>query len=1206
MARLASVALGGFFATPADMTAEIGRLFVAAPKSPYGSDSITFVDPCAGEGDAIFALREAIAPKAKIYLVEMEKERAKLIETKKAWNDCVVASDFFQVHYDLGWQAGAGLLYLNPPYDFDSGSKRLEERFLRRALGTLAPGGWLAFVVPFYALSASADTLSRNFSNFQCGRFPPHLFDFKQVVLFAKKREEEVPADFVREDRDLILAWSRSVEGMPVLGVDALATMTIPQSSGFKEWRGVAFDPVQVKAEYQPWISDRGSVFDVEGPEDVYSTFHRSFPVASRLRAVHLTAAMSAGVFNGVRVVSDNPALPPLLVKGVFEKEYRTVETKTTKNGDVSHVQVQHPKLVITVLDLTTGLFHTVQPSASSTAVPSVDRLTMRDLLDHYGKALMAEMLRSCPVLHDPSNDPDPLPMPPLGRPLYPAQAEAVRTAVKLRREYPDAGVILLGTIGLGKTSVALASAKALGFKRVLVMCPPHLLKGWCEQIEIVLPEAKVHVIQTISDVEPFASGDPDAMHIGILSREMAKLSHGWVSIRGMCPGCGTKLDPVHDYAKGRDVCQHKTYQPRNDLARWLVEALPEILPFLPYSSAENAINGRVLREAIRRRRAAAPDFRITESLAAKFARLVDLIDGSDFLAVRQALSWVMPSLSIPIAMRCKPNSWREIADLFVSWDDISDVETLDLPKPSYDWGTSKDATFRSLRAAQSANGPYWNHDVKWSPAHGRLIHTEAGAPKSLESLRYLLRVLMEKAAFSSSVCGEPLFQAAPPCRTAVAEWIQKRARRCFDMLVLDEAHELSNKDSAQTDAAQRLMSARLMSARVPTFLLTGSMSNGYASSLYMNMYGVSPTFRMAFGRDGVARFVDKYGYWKRVVSEEDIEGEVVGKGAQSHRVFRKAQKAGMAPGVLPLFLLEYILPLAITLQKEDLDVGIPPREDARLDANADGVLLRNYEYLLSTLLDEIKASRNIEGRQGKLWGALARLPSYLDLAAVGNTDDKFEVRWPDEVPDVGGQVIASVPLLDPSVTLPKEQAVLDQIQAEIDSGRNVMLLVWHTRLVDRWVNFCRNAGFKTVYLDPNKVGTGVRQDWITKNVVQKRVQVLVCNPIVIQTGLNNLVHFSTQLWVENPMCDAIVVRQASGRIDRIGQTKPSRIVLGVYGNTAQEQQYKLLMHKIGVSKSVDGVDPEEAFRSAGMVDSEFMGFSVGQQLYRMITGESL
>src|SRR5690606_3966189 len=109
---------------------------------------------------------------------------------------------------------------------------------------------------------------------------------------------------------------------------------------------------------------------------------------------------------------------------------------------------------------------------------------------------------------------------------------------------------------------------------------------------------------------------------------------------------------------------------------------------------------------------------------------------------------------------------------------------------------------------------------------------------------------------------------------------------------------------------------------------------------------------------------------------------------------------------------------------------------------------------------------------------------------------------------------------------------------------------------------------------------------------VKPKIQVMICNPMVIQTGLNNLVHFGTEIWVENPSCNAIIYRQACGRIDRIGQTVPSNIVFPVYGNTAQHQQHRLLMHKVGVSKSVDGLDPEEALKAAGVVDSEFMGFS--------------
>ena len=57
-----------------------------------------------------------------------------------------------------------------------------------------------------------------------------------------------------------------------------------------------------------------------------------------------------------------------------------------------------------------------------------------------------------------------------------------------------------------------------------------------------------------------------------------------------------------------------------------------------------------------------------------------------------------------------------------------------------------------------------------------------------------------------------------------------------------------------------------------PVLVLTGTSNNGYASSLFMNMWSLSRTFREEFPRDGVGRFVNRYGY-RKVKAEPKDDG---------------------------------------------------------------------------------------------------------------------------------------------------------------------------------------------------------------------------------------------------------------------------------------------------------------------------------------------
>ena len=165
------------------------------------------------------------------------------------------------------------------------------------------------------------------------------------------------------------------------------------------------------------------------------------------------------------------------------------------------------------------------------------------------------------------------------------------------------------------------------------------------------------------------------------------------------------------------------------------------------------------------------------------------------------------------------------------------------------------------------------------------------------------------------------------------------------------------------------------------------------------------------------------------------------------------------------------------------------------------------------------------------------------------------------------------------------------------------MVFCWHTELIPRIERILENAlGTKIPVLDPGKVAPAKRQEWIQKNVVETGARVLITNPVCIQTGLNNLVHFASEWWHENPVCNPVIFRQARGRVDLIGQKLETSIYVPYYRGTAQDHAYTLLMHKVGVSMATDGLDAESALQAAGVGEFGVMtGFSVGKALYKLL-----
>jgi hypothetical protein len=169
-------------------------------------------------------------------------------------------------------------------------------------------------------------------------------------------------------------------------------------------------------------------------------------------------------------------------------------------------------------------------------------------------------------------------------------------------------------------------------------------------------------------------------------------------------------------------------------------------------------------------------------------------------------------------------------------------------------------------------------------------------------------------------------------------------------------------------------------------------------------------------------------------------------------------------------------------------------------------------------------------------------------------------------------------------------------------------VVCWHIDVLPRLQTLIRDElGEEAPILLADKVPTGKRQDWIDAKIVKPKRRIMLANPVCIQTGLNNLVWFSSQIWIENPACNPTIFRQAIGRVDRIGQkASETRIHLPVYVGTLQEQLYGLLLRKVAVAVSADGLDPESALQAAGAGEDDgyLAGLSLGKQLWEMMSAE--
>ena len=143
------------------------------------------MDPCVGDGVAFTHLLEGAH--AHQYGIEIDANRSE--QALELGIQTLQANTM-----DVRCPAEAlSLLYLNPPYDFETGqsnNQRLELVFLEHTYRWLKTGGVLLFVIPQLRLKPCARVLSEHFADLSVFRLTePASVQYKQIVVLGLRRK---------------------------------------------------------------------------------------------------------------------------------------------------------------------------------------------------------------------------------------------------------------------------------------------------------------------------------------------------------------------------------------------------------------------------------------------------------------------------------------------------------------------------------------------------------------------------------------------------------------------------------------------------------------------------------------------------------------------------------------------------------------------------------------------------------------------------------------------------------------------------------------------------------------------------------------------------------------------------------------------------------------------------------------------------------
>ncbi|MCP4055243.1 MAG: DEAD/DEAH box helicase, partial [Mesoflavibacter sp.] len=741
---------------------------------------------------------------------------------------------------------------------------------LKRFTSALRPAtGILFFLVPYRVLDVAACYLSRHYMTPRAWRLPdPHFDVFGQVLVVARRAPATMAANPSEQTYRRWAADPHAMDPLPEV-VDDPLVIDVPDDD-FK-LRLQRFDLGAALAsadstQHLPELRDQGAR-DLLG-----GRFHTAMPP----RAAHIALALASGMFNGLRLApNDSARHPPLLVKGVFERKLLEIAERRNADGELTGtVEVERPSLRLCALRLDSYEYLELAPGTTPTGSHDLTEWCAADLITNYDTSLALLLKKQFPPIHDPRRPDHAITLPPLPRTPFTIQRHAIQAALKLLAlgETP----FLVADVGTGKSTMGLYIAAALspayrdttlrelerlGFdlssgtgrrrrsrlrpvRRTLILCPPHLQESWVDQTRAVLPQARIQILRRLADLDAEAD-------VYILSRETAKLGHGYRGLEGACPSCGGPiLTPAKKNAAKRLTCPATRRTPTDALAR-LAKALAEHLapsvpehPLVLSSGVEPVYLARCARRS--EPRPLRPD----------------------------AFGFLRRRFLETIVVLLEDGATNQLYSALQALERLAQA-------------TGKAAeTAEALRELALSDG---SHHGRYCREAAKRLRSSHGLTPGKLLLAALEQLHLHAQWHDAPPCGERLYQAIPqPRRVAFARRIVRRYRRKFGLILMDEAHEYSHTRSAQTHAAHRLVGL----PGVRTVVLTGTLMGGYASSLFSLFWALSPRFRGEFSRGEKSRFTQRYGYQKLLVAPRKTSDADATYGAHSDRRLSSSRRS--------------------------------------------------------------------------------------------------------------------------------------------------------------------------------------------------------------------------------------------------------------------------------------------------------------------------
>ncbi|KPV45686.1 helicase-related protein [Alicyclobacillus ferrooxydans] len=413
---------------------------------------------------------------------------------------------------------------------------------------------------------------------------------------------------------------------------------------------------------------------------------------------------------------------------------------------------------------------------------------------------------------------------------------------------------------------------------------------------------------------------------------------------------------------------------------------------------------------------------------------------------------------------------------------------------------------------------------------------------------------------YHCSECGANLMRDVVPERETVsglkhrrlqpAWFIQKYVRGWFDLTIIDELHQYkSNSGQGEAMGAIAGASKRILG-------LTGTLSDGKASSLYHLLWRICPAEMKADGLDhrSLNKFVHLYGTMEQRgrYSEDDV---AAAGGATPRKVILNPPKE--VPGLSAKLFVNHLADKTVFLELGDMGLPLVELDERPVFVDMD----EDHSLAYQGFHNELESVMRQQYAIGNTNAFAKFIPSVVNAANQPHVSQTVTL---------GDDMVTFYAPNDERVLSAKEEKLLEDIEVELAQSRRCVVYVRYSGDAEqdkRIASVLKQRGIRVQTLQAS-VSPEERIEWLEK-AVDKGTEVVVCNAKLVEVGLD-LMFFPTLLFFQ--FTDEIAtMRQASRRAWRIGQHRACKVFYYVYNGSYEMVQFRRMLQKRSHAMLLEG-----------------------------------